>query len=382
MRYLIYGAGAVGGFVGGCLALAGNPVVFLGRREIRRAFRARGLRLTGDRTSGVLQGPDAVERLDPLLGRPAPDVILVTTKAYDMHIAAEELARFASPRPPVVCMLNGIGAEAYLAERLGHENIIPASVTTAVQVAEPGLIRVERRRGLGLGDGHPLSPTIFEEMRAAGLRPRLYANPDRMKWAKLLTNIVANATSAILGWSPAAVYRHAALATLELESLREAFRVMRGLGVAPVNLPGVPVALLEPLLALPDSLIRPALGRFVASGRGAKPPSLQLDIGRRRSEIGWLNGAVVAWGARLGIPTPANDVLTEVMSELVMGEVEPRVYRAQPEALLARTANAQSAGVRYNAASAVRGHGPSAPSLRTKTTSLESREENPEARPM
>ncbi len=354
MRYLVYGAGAVGSFIGGCLALAGNPVVFVGRGSTRRAVIDGGLQLTGDRTSGLIGGPDFFERLDPVLGLPSPDVILLTTKAYDLATATEDLARFASHMPPIVGLLNGIGTESYLAAHIGSENVIPASVTTAVQKIQPGTIRVERRRGVGLGAGHPLSRAIADDMQAAGLQPRLYSSPDRMKWSKLITNIVANATCAITGWSPAAVYRHTALARLELKSLREAFQVMRAQGLSPVNLPGVPVALFEPLLVLPDTLVRPAIARYVASGRGAKPPSLHFDIGRRRSEIGWLNGAVVSWGARLGIATPANDVLTDVMSELVMGEADPAAYHGRPEALLSRATDARSTGVRYNAASATR----------------------------
>jgi 2-dehydropantoate 2-reductase len=355
LRYLVYGAGAVGSFVGGCLALDGNPVVFVGRDKIRRAVIDSGLQLTGDRTSGLISRPDFFERLDPTFDLPTPDVVLLTTKAYDLAAATEDLARFASRLPPVVCMLNGIGAESYLAAHLGSENIIPASLTTAVQMIRPGMIRVERRRGVGLAAAHLLSRAIADDMLAAGLQPRLYSDPDRMKWSKLITNIVANATCAITGWSPAAVYRHSDLARLELRSLREAFQVMRGMGLSPVNLPGVPMALFGPLLLLPDALVRPAIARYVAAGRGAKPPSLRFDIGRGRSEIGWLNGAIVSWGARLGIPTPANDVLTDVMSELVMGEVDPAAYHGRPEALLSRAVNARSAGVRYNAASAARG---------------------------
>lgn len=351
MRYLVYGAGAVGCFVGGCLSRAGEPVVFLGRHETTQVLIDHGLQFSGDRTPGSIRISNAIERIDSLLGLPSLDVILLTIKAYDLPAAAEDLARLPPPLPPIVCILNGIGSEAYLAERLGHDKIVPASLTTAVQVSQPGMIRVERRRGIGLGGRHPLSRAIGNEMRAAGLRPRLYPNPDRMKWSKLVTNIVANASCAILGWSPADVYRHPALSRLELRSLREAFRVMHGLGVAPVNLPGVPVAALELLMSLPDSLIRPVIGRFVATGRGAKPPSLHFDIGRGKSEIGWLNGAVVAWGARLGIATPANNVLTEVMSELVMGEADPQFYRSHPEALLSRVDDARRSGVRYNAAS-------------------------------
>jgi 2-dehydropantoate 2-reductase len=353
LRYLVYGAGAIGGFIGGCLALAGKPVVFLGRHRTTQAYSGIGLRLTGDRTAGLLGDPEAIEHFSSLRKLPPPDVILLTIKAYDLVRAADDLERLAPDLPPVVCMLNGIGAESYLSSRLGHENILPASVTTAVQVTEPGVVRVERRRGVGLGAGHPISRSVYNDMQDAGLSPRLYATPDRMKWSKLVVNIVANAVCAISGWSPAAVYRNPDLAQLDLRSLREAFRVMRALGLSPVNLPGVPVALLEPFLALPDALARPPIARVVASGRGAKPPSLHADIGRRRSEIGWLNGAVVSWGARLGIATPANNVLTDVMSELVMGEVEPAVYHGRPDALLSRLTGAPP-GVRYNAASVAR----------------------------
>lgn len=351
MRYLVYGAGAVGGFIGGSLALAGEPVTFVGRGATKLALSTHGLKLYGDRTSGLVAAPDIVEKIEPLLELPVPDVILLTTKAYDLPVAVADLARLPAPRPPIVCLLNGIGAEAYLAERLGRENVIPASLTTAVHVTQPGTIRVERRRGIGLGSEHPRSRSIANEMRASGLRTRLYSNADRMKWSKLVTNITANASCAILGWSPGEVYRHTALARLELSSLREAFRVMRSLGLPPVNLPGVPVALLEPLLALPDGVVRSVIARFVASGRGAKRPSLHFDIGRGKSEIGWLNGAVVAWGARLGIPTPANNILTDVMSELVMGEADPAAYIGQPRTLLSRGTAARTSGVRYNAAS-------------------------------
>jgi len=351
LRYLVYGAGAVGGYLGGCLALAGEPVVFLGRPDTKRSLKAHGLRLTGDRTAGVLPAPETVESVDRVLEGSLPDVILLTIKAYDLPSAVEDLTQFAPLTPAIVCVLNGIGAEALLADHVGHDNVIAASLTSAVHVTEPGTVRVERRRGLGLAAGHPMSRKIFAEMDRAGVNPRLYQDADRMKWSKLLTNIVANATSAILGWTPGAVFRHRAVARLELESLREAIRVMRGLGLAPLNLPGVPVALLEPGIALPSLLVRPALGRFVASGRGRKPPSLHFDIGRRKSEVGWLNGAVVAWGARLGIPTPANNILTETMSELVMGEVDPSIFHSRPEALLTRAAAAGVPGVRYNAAS-------------------------------
>jgi 2-dehydropantoate 2-reductase len=158
-----------------------------------------------------------------------------------------------------------------------------------------------------------------------------------MKWSKLLTTMVSNATSAITGLDPGQVYAHPALARLEIEALREAVRVMSALGFNPQNLPGVSVALLGRAVFLPTLITRQLLGRIVARGRGQKKPSLHFDIGRGRSEIDWLNGAVVRYGAQVGVPTPVNLALTHAMKALVEDASLHTSFLGKPEALLAMT---------------------------------------------
>ena len=331
MRYLVFGTGAVGALVGGKLALAGFPVTFLARPRIAEAMRTRGLHLTGDRTNGVVEEAHAITEIS---GMEKPDLILLTVKTYDVETAATEIETAFTKPPTIVSLLNGIGSEQMLTARFGAERVISATLTTAVQMIEPAVIHVTRRRGIGVELDHPLAAKFIRDLEAADFLVEAYANAERMKWSKLLTNIVANASSAILGWTPAQVYSHPGTSLIEIESLRETVRVLRGLGYSPQDLPGVSVSLLARAIFLPQRLIRPLLGKIVSAGRGDKKPSLHFDIGRGKSEVLRLNGAVVQAGARLGNPTPANQLLTDTLMKLVNNHEKPERFRNNPELLM------------------------------------------------
>jgi len=335
VRYLVYGTGAVGALLGARLSLAGHPVTFLARPNIVKALRRSGIRLTGDGPAGWLKNPHVITSLGDAFENQPPDVILLTVKAYDCQAAGETIHSQLSPPPPVVCLQNGIGNEEALADLLGHENVISATLTTAVQVVDQNTLRIERERGLGLAAEHPLIPKLREELSASGLLVRLYPDRRSMKWSKVLTNIVSNASSAIVGWPPGQIFAQAGLYRLEIEALRETVRVMRRLGLRPVNLPKVPVGLLGAALFLPSAVIHPILQLVVTGGRGRKMPSFHYDIGRGRSEVAWLNGAVVQEGRKLGVPTPANQVLLVTLQSLVAGSVDPSQFRGKPGELLA-----------------------------------------------
>jgi 2-dehydropantoate 2-reductase len=170
-----------------------------------------------------------------------------------------------------------------------------------------------------------------------------------MKWSKLLTNIISNASSAITGWSPNEVFSHPDLYRLEVEALRETVRVMRAKGITPVNLPKVPVSLLSFGIFLPSRITQNILGSIVTKGRGSKRPSFHYDIGRSRSEVKWLNGAVVMEGELLDLPTPANRVLTETMLSLVENAEKHKQFRHRPDQLLHRAEKAGVPGIQgYN----------------------------------
>jgi 2-dehydropantoate 2-reductase len=333
VRYLVYGTGAVGGLLGGRLALDGQQVVFLARERIAGAMRAGGLRL-GPEPGLHLPAPFVSVTLPQALKDWQPELVLLTVKAYDVESAASELARNLAADIPVVSFLNGIGNEEILADSLGKGRIIPATLTTSVQMVAPGQIRIEKERGIGVGGGHAALSQLSTELQAAGFTVRRYQDPARMKWSKLMTNIVANASSAILGWEAGQVFSHPGLARIEIEALRETLRAMRSLGLEPVDLPGVRVSLLGRGLGLPPQALRLILKQVVTSGRGKKKPSLHHDIGRLRSEVGWLNGAVVQVDPARA---PANRLLLDVMQQLVADASAAENYR-DPSVLLSMAA--------------------------------------------
>ena len=335
MNFLIYGAGAVGSLVGGQLALAGYAVTFLARPHVVEAVCKDGLRIVeAANESRVLHFHITSDPADAL-SDPRPDLVVFTMKAYDTRAALAELQSVTSNPPPVLCLQNGVGIEAEIASALSSERVIPGIVTTAVQMPEPGRVIVERARGIGVAAGHPMSARILDALAGAGFAVREYPDPAAMKWSKLLINIVANATSAITGLSAGAIFAHPGLYGFEIEALREGVRVIRGMGLRPVDLPGVRSALLARAVFLPPVLIRPLLARVVATGRGEKMPSFYSDLERGKSEVAWLNGAIVAEGQRLGIPVPANSRLTEVLTGLVEGRYQRETFRGKPEALVA-----------------------------------------------
>jgi len=344
MRFLIYGSGAVGGYLGGRLAEAGHAVSFLARPATAAALRQQGLHLEQGSTSRTIGGFDVLTELPADLDLGDDAAVLLAVRAFDCAAAADALRQRLRRPTPVVCLLNGIGNEETLAAAMSAAQVVPATLTTAVDVRSPGVIRIERERGLGLARG-PAAERLAQAFRQANLTVRLYDDAAAMKWSKVPTNIVANASSAILEWTAGAVMAHPSLYRLEVESLRETFRVMRRAGHAPVDLPGVPVRWLARGVFLPPWASRPWLSRAVAGGRGDKRPSFHRDLGRGRSEVGWLNGAVVQHGERLGLPTPANRVLLQVLLERVEGGDKPSAWRDRPDRLIERGRRAGVPGI-------------------------------------
>ncbi|MBN1429456.1 MAG: 2-dehydropantoate 2-reductase [Anaerolineae bacterium] len=337
LQMLVFGAGAIGTYIGGSLALRGHRAVFIERPEVATRVRAQGLRIEPPDSPPRHTEVDCVTSVKEALAYGAFDVAIFALKSYDTQSAIEGLAPHLKSLPPFLCLQNGVENEAILARSLGADRVIAGTVTSAIGRRAAGDVVVERLRGVGIADGHPMSRRLVDEMQAAGLNARLYSQAAGMKWSKLLTNLLANATSAILDMTPADIFAHPGLYRLEIEQLRETLAVMASLGIRPVNLPKTPVQTLAfAVRHLPLFLSRPLLARAVGSGRGGKMPSFHIDLhsGSGRSEVDTLNGAVARFGEKTGIPTPVNRLLTDTLLALVSGSVQIEEFAHQPEKLL------------------------------------------------
>jgi len=337
-RILVVGAGAIGGYVGGCLAEEGHRVVFLCTPPTCVALRTEGLRVK--RLDGVIDvRPEAVTEAGEAFNTGDIDLAVVAVKRYDTEAAAGPLKPFAARIGLALTLQNGLGAETDLERLLGMDRVLSGTVTTAVGRASRTSVAVEQMRGAGIaGVGAEAAywSTAFDQ---AGLNCRRYPEPADMQWSKLLTNLIGNPTSAILDMPPAEVFAHPGLYRLEIRQLREALAVMAAAGARVVDLPGVPVRLLAFCAKyLPPAFSQPLLARALGRGRGGKMPSFHADLhsGGGRSEIDYYHGAVVRAAEALEIPVPVNRLLTKTFTSLLNGQLSLTDYLHRPDRLLAQ----------------------------------------------
>ena len=346
LKILSFGAGAIGTYIGGSLALAGHEIVFIEQPAVLGELRGRGMRLDltlDDRRKLkeiTVLAPEAfvaVANIEEALRYGPYDVALYALKSFDTAAAVEGMRPFAQRLPPVLCLSNGVDNEPALAGVLGAGKVIPGSVTSAIGRRGPGDIVLERLRGVGIASVPPLSERLVEAGNAAFLNARRYSNAAAMKWSKLLTNLIANPTSAILDMTAEQVFSDPKLYRMEVAMLRECVAVMEAQHIPVVDLPGTPARALAFATKLPLWLSKPFLARAAGSGRGGKMPSFHIDLhaGRGKSEVEFLHGAVVRAGEQYGVPTPVNKLLTETLMALTRKEIPLDEFAHRPERLLA-----------------------------------------------
>ena len=346
LKILSCGAGAIGTYIGGSLALAGEQLVFVEQPAIAEELRQRGLRLnmTLDRrrkTNQILALPPSAFVVAPSLEdalRYGPfDVALFALKSFDTAAALEGMKLFAEKLPPILCLSNGVDNEPAIVNALGVDRVIPGTVTSAIGRHGTGDIVLEKLRGIGVASTHPLSEKLLASANAAYLNAQAFSNAAAMKWSKMLTNLIANPTSAILNMSAAEIFADRRLYAIEIKMLRECLAVMEAQNISVVDLPGTPVRALAFATRLPLWMSKPLLARAAGAGRGGKMPSFHIDLysGRGKSEVEYLHGAVVRAGEKSGIPTPVNKVLTETLVKLTNKEIPLEEFAHQPERLLA-----------------------------------------------
>lgn len=347
LNILVFGAGAIGTYIGGSLALDGHQLVFVEQTRVVEELRERGLRL--DLTLDERRKTKESSRIEPASFRIVStleealrygpfDVALFALKSFDTPAALEGMRPFADKMPPILCLSNGVSNEPAIAEVLGTDKVIYGTVTTAIGRRGAGDIVLERLRGVGVAKGHPLSEQLHGALAKAYLNSRLYENAASMKWSKMLTNLMANPTSAILDMTAREVFANRQLYKLEIEMLRECLAVMKAQNIEVVDLPGTPVRALAFATTLPLWLSKPLLSRAAGAGRGAKMPSFHIDLhnGRGKSEVEYLHGAVVRAGETCDVPTPVNKLLTQTLLALTNKEIPLEEFAHKPENLLSK----------------------------------------------
>jgi len=337
LRFLCFGMGAIGTYIGGSLAAYGYEVSFLEKPDSNPSLIHQELKVETSNGMKTSTSHKVFFSLDEALKDGKYDIALLAVKSFDTLAIIDSIRPFADEFPVVLCLQNGVENETLLESVLGSGKVIGASIATAVGKRGSGNVFVQKMRGMGVESNHPLSANLIESLNNAGLKARGYPIREDLKWSKMLTNLLGNATSAILNWTPAQIFSDRGIYQIEVAQIRETLLVMKKRGIHLVNLPGTPIKpLIWAMTNLPLIISQPISLLALGKGRGNKMPSFHIDLynGQKQSEVTFLNGAVVRAAESLGLTAPVNKGLTKILENLACGSIQKSDFANQPGNLI------------------------------------------------
>ena len=319
MKYTIVGAGAIGGYLGAKLALAGEDVTFIARNRNLAAINARGMTLhlpdgTTEQAKNVRAVQDAAEA-------GPQDVVLLTTKAHQLLDLVPGMQALFGPETMVVSMVNGIPwwyfqklGGAYDAQQLRSvdpdgalsagidvKRIIGGIVYPAAELLEHGVIKVIEGNRFTLGEldnqRTPRIEALSKSMMAAGFKAPVSRDIRSEIWVKLWGNLTFNPVSALSHATLEDICTYPLTRALALRMMEEAQRVGEKLGVT----------------------FKVSVDQRIAGAQavGAHKTSMLQDVEQGRAlELEALLGSVVELARITDTPTPTIDAIYAVTSLL------------------------------------------------------------------
>ncbi|MFF2052435.1 ketopantoate reductase family protein [Leifsonia sp. NPDC058194] len=313
MRIGVIGAGAIGGAVAALLDRVGHIVEVTARGEHLAAIRAEGLRLDG----GWGEHTARVEAAETL--QSTPELVFLCTKAQDARSAIEDNAHLLRGIT-VVVVQNGLAGLRQATELLPDSDCVGALALYASSYLSPGRITVTTTANtyLGAGDGPPPEAAVDAARILDAAMPAFAVdNFTGCQWTKLIVNQV-NAMPAITGLSAQQTLGDGRLRAVITASMQEATRVGLDRGIRYGAIQGLDDRILRFVARAPRwaAQIVPLLMKR-RMGSTPNPGSTLQSIRRgQRSEIDYLNGAVVQEAEALGREAPVNAQLTALVHEV------------------------------------------------------------------
>lgn len=309
-RIVVLGAGLIGLYVGGALHASGAEVGLIGRERMRR-YTEEPLVLS-DLDGGRIPIPAGTldYSVDPTALADA-GLVLLAVKSADTGAAADLLAAHAPQRPVVLSLQNGVGNLDVLQTQLPGYEVVPGMVAFNVATPEPDRLHRATEGGLMAGRTDALDPWL-PAFAAAGLPVTLRADFVPVQWGKLLLNL-NNAVNALAGVPLRAELSQRAYRRGLALLVAEALAVLRAAGIRPARVTKVPPWALPTLLRVPDALFSRLAGAMLRIDPDARSSMAQDLAAGRRTEVEYLNGAVVRLAERAGVDAPVNRAVVELV---------------------------------------------------------------------
>ncbi|MBU1193426.1 MAG: ketopantoate reductase family protein [Proteobacteria bacterium] len=306
MKFLIYGAGALGQAMGCMLKAGGHDVDLVLRQRFVQTIVGSGLNVTGifGQFSASFSQDQLWVNLDSV--RKNYDYILLTTKAYDTRTAIDDLLKISDRANAVVSMQNGCGNVELLKDAFGPEKIIGARIITGFEISSPGRITIT----VCADDIHvgPCTPNqisekeikLAEAICSAGHPCKVVGDIYQSLFSKLLYNCALNPLGAVLGVHYGLLVEHEETRNIMDAVIEETFAVIDAMGKK---------------TDWPNANAYKAVfyDKLIPATYHHRPSMLQDLENHKPTEIDSLAGYISAQGRQLSVTTPACDMLVSLV---------------------------------------------------------------------
>ncbi len=317
MRLAVVGAGAIGGYVGACLARGGCEVTLIARRAHLEAIRDHGIRVLGA-DGNFLVHPRATDDIGAVTDA---DVVFLGLKAYSLPEVADALHHALRPGVPVIAGQNGIpwwyfqrqpgpypdlvvesvDPGGIITQAIDPASVIGCVVYCAAEITEPGVIRHVEGKRFSLGEPDATVSdrcrAISRAFHAGGLRAPVAPRLREQIWLKMIGNASLNPVTALLGATLGQLGQSPAALRLVHEMMQECAAVATALGIQ------LPITIERRLEAAVE------VGEHRTS-------MLQDRLAGKPLELDCLTGALIEIAERAGVDVPQTRAMHDLLTAL------------------------------------------------------------------
>lgn len=312
--HCVFGAGLIGCYLGGVLAGNGAAVQLVARQAVKDKLR-QGLHLS-DYLGNQLTLND-MQVLTCEWPKNKVDYLWLTVKCTQLEQAAEQMRPWVSERTVILCAQNGLGAKHIIQRYFPRNQILSVVVPFNVVEQSPGKLH-RASEGIVMIESSIRCLTQNQKLVQCLSSPLLPSavceNMPAMAWAKLQLNL-SNAVNALSDRPLKSMLEDRGYRLLIADAMQELLQVVKAKGLTLPRLTALPAKLLPLILRLPNGLFTRLASKMLAIDPQARL-SMWWDLQQGKpTEVDFLNGAVVAEGARLGIACPVNQALTVLVHQ-------------------------------------------------------------------
>jgi 2-dehydropantoate 2-reductase len=317
-KVVIFGAGSIGCFVGGCWKATGIDVSFIGRPRLANDVDEHGLTLSDYSGWEAKLAPGQVDYRTASDALAGADIIALCVKSGATAEAAKEIAHYSRDGAIVISLQNGISNVEVLERELGSRfNVIRGMVPYNVAYLGEGRFH-KGVAGDICAEDQPETRRLSAAIGQSPAALKLSSDMRGIAWSKLIINL-NNAVNALSGRTLVEQLRERDYRRVVAAAQREGLRMLDKAGIRPARVGAVGPRLLPHVIGAPDWLFRNLFMKAWKIDDRARSSMADDLVAGRKTEIDYINGELVRLAERLGTGAPINRKIVELIRKAEAG---------------------------------------------------------------